>query len=1130
MKFKSDIEVQAGLKDSSGAIGTSGQLLSSTATGVSWTSLNGFVPYTGANQNVDLGIYTLLAAKGVFSSSGSANTFEIGHSSGSGIALNIIKGGNGEGLYINKTSGTGNAATIIGTLNATTLVKSGGTAAQFLKADGTVDSTTYVPASRTITINGVTQDLSANRSFTVAGGVTSVFGRTGDVIAVSGDYNTSQVTENTNLYFTNARSRSAISLTTTGTSGAATYDSSTGVLNVPNYTFDPSGYLPLAGGTMTGNINWAQTDRGITWNFNTDGAYIKFFNTGNPDTDSRLEFATIDDNNEYFRWVHVPSGSAAYESMRLNPVSNGNAELIVTGKIIKAGGTTSQFLKANGDVDSTAYLPLAGGTMTGPITLVNGAVGIVVGDDATISDRNVANTIYVAGLQNTDRGYINFSETAGNQLGAVNGGSLTWRGDAVITTANISGNTNYIPKFTSANSIGNSSLQEANGNLGLGIAPSSWEIFKAINIGGSSISSNGSSSIILSRNWYFQSAEKYFENGTAQRIELVGNEFRFQTAVNNTSGAGAALTWNSPMSLSSTGNLLLNRADDAGFRLDVNGMGRFSDSVTANVVRSINGGVDAIFADAFVGVYSNNNNEQNSIQTAVSSAASQSGFRFQVSNGGGSAGRTNVVDFLRDRAIFNTNVGIGTSPAAKLDIRDDSGSVGTRIRVTNGSSAIFSSSGLELFSYNGSSVSIGTVLFNTNSNFNYGTISSNQTNLYGLRSGGIRIAAEVAPIIFSNGNGDSDFAIERMRIAPNGDVGIGTNGNYSSKLNVLISDATSTFAGVKTALRLMNDGSGRITKIILTDNTISDGTICFKPEGGGNSILSFGIQGTTVNYQTLNIRENGNVGIGTATAQLKATIRASDAPDLPTLGSASGHLLIGNGATNVDYGLMFGVNGYGDTWIQSQRVDGPATAYNILLQPRGGNVLIGTDTDSGYKLNVNGSGRFFMPSVSSSSPTLMLNQAGLYATVAGADQYHGMILRGIPSNFSNYAVTPGDYMSFYEYGGDFRFYKKDVFSLDLLARITSSGITATGFFNSSDIRLKELTPYDCNVSDIKPISYFWKDGRDDKKHIGYSAQEVQKVMPDAVNEGEDGMLSVNYIEVLVAKIAELENRIKQLEK
>lgn len=97
--------------------------------------------------------------------------------------------------------------------------------------------------------------------------------------------------------------------------------------------------------------------------------------------------------------------------------------------------------------------------------------------------------------------------------------------------------------------------------------------------------------------------------------------------------------------------------------------------------------------------------------------------------------------------------------------------------------------------------------------------------------------------------------------------------------------------------------------------------------------------------------------------------------------------------------------------------------------------------------------------------------------------------------------------------------------LDVVGAITASA----GFFNS-DMRLKDLIDYDYNVSDIKPISYFWKDRRDDKKHVGYSAQEVQKVMPDAVNEGEDGMLSVNYVEVLVAKIAELENRIKQLEK
>lgn len=58
--------------------------------------------------------------------------------SGTGIALSITKAGNNEGLYVNKTSGTGNAATIIGTLSATTLVKSGGTSSQILAADGSV--------------------------------------------------------------------------------------------------------------------------------------------------------------------------------------------------------------------------------------------------------------------------------------------------------------------------------------------------------------------------------------------------------------------------------------------------------------------------------------------------------------------------------------------------------------------------------------------------------------------------------------------------------------------------------------------------------------------------------------------------------------------------------------------------------------------------------------------------------------------------------------------------------------------------------------------------------------------------------------------------------------------------------
>ena len=122
-----------------------------------------FVPYTGATANVDLGTFHLDAAKGTFTHNGSTDTLTANHTSGAGIGLLINKGGNNEGLKVNKTSGSGNAATIIGTLEATTLVKTGGTSTQFLMADGSTN-TAVVPTTRTL--NGF--DLSVDRTFTTA--------------------------------------------------------------------------------------------------------------------------------------------------------------------------------------------------------------------------------------------------------------------------------------------------------------------------------------------------------------------------------------------------------------------------------------------------------------------------------------------------------------------------------------------------------------------------------------------------------------------------------------------------------------------------------------------------------------------------------------------------------------------------------------------------------------------------------------------------------------------------------------------------------------------------------------------------------------------------------------------------
>lgn len=106
-------------------------------------------------------------------------------------------------------------------------------------------------------------------------------------------------------------------------------------------TGSASGNVLKAGDTMTGNLNWAATGFGLTWGMNTDGASIKFYNTGDADTDSRLEFQTSDNNNEYFRWTHT-SGGTTYESMKLVPNSSGGAALTVSGTLTTTSSATVQ--------------------------------------------------------------------------------------------------------------------------------------------------------------------------------------------------------------------------------------------------------------------------------------------------------------------------------------------------------------------------------------------------------------------------------------------------------------------------------------------------------------------------------------------------------------------------------------------------------------------------------------------------------------------------------------------------------------------------------------------------------------------------------------------------------------------
>ena len=107
--------------------------------------------------------------------------------------------------------------------------------------------------------------------------VSSVNGYTGTISLVTGDVLEGAGTlpgRPSQLYFTNARSRDAISLTTLGTGGASTYDSGTGVFNIPNYTTDLSGYVTLATDqTITGLKTILRGGDVLNFKIDTDTLY-----------------------------------------------------------------------------------------------------------------------------------------------------------------------------------------------------------------------------------------------------------------------------------------------------------------------------------------------------------------------------------------------------------------------------------------------------------------------------------------------------------------------------------------------------------------------------------------------------------------------------------------------------------------------------------------------------------------------------------------------------------------------------------------------------------------------------------------------------------------------------------------
>ena len=349
----------------------------------------------------------------------------------------------------------------------------------------------------------------------------------------------------------------------------------------------------------------------------------------------------------------------------------------------------------------------------------------------------------------------------------------------------------------------------------------------------------------------------------------------------------------------------------------------------------------------------------------------------------------------------------------------------------------------------------------------------------------------------------------------------------------------------------------------------TDGSIIWSqaPSGTAGNAISF--------TQAMTLDASGNFMVGnTSNNGAKVVFRGANGVPASsgTTTTAVFRLSSGTGLYNV---LDFGTNEADDySWIQSTRANSLGTYDRLLIQPNGGAVRIGGTGTTSYKLLVDGTLGVTGAATFSSSVTAgsLTSTGDLFLTTTGAvvfnsaanfntQIYHssgslvfytgasermritsgGRLLLGTTTEYSYRMMiegTSGNLFWMTNGSGNAQMFLTTG-SAFYITTDNNQGVYlasgATSWSAYSDIRLKNikgnLTNALVDISSLSAINYTLKSDATNKNRVGLIAQEVQKVLPEAVDIDSKGMLSVRYTEViplLVASIKELKAELDTL--
>jgi hypothetical protein len=708
-------------------------------------------------------------------------------------------------------------------------------------------------------------------------------------------------------------SRAAISLTTTGTSGPATYSSVTGVLNIPEYQGGVTSF-----NTRTGAVTLTSSDVTTALGFNpvTDARTLTINGVTYDLTANRSWTVGTNPSAREIQTYIATSGQTVFT------VTGGYTVGLVDVYINGVRLTSSDFTATNG---TTVVLTV--GTMVGNIVdIIKYTSGLVTGISGTGTTNELAyftGSTVIASLSTatypslTELSYVK-GVTSSIQT------QLNGKQNALTNPVTGTGAAGRVAYFTGSTSIsGEDALfwDSTNNRLGLGTTIPTNPLH---------IVSNEVSQLNIQALSGNTNSQINFEP-TGTGIALIGpaNNVAFAFRTNATER----------MRITNGGNLLVGSTTDNGAKLQVSGTATISGNLTANITTITNGTRSWVInpGSAYIqhqvgGVVEGQIDPSNGGNSwlGATSGTTGAGAKHYFSSTGAATFASSVT--AGGGSLFNANS--GTLSADILTVRGggSSGAFGFRVESNNGDDLLF----VNALSYNvimgttGGNVGIGT----NNPSVKLNIIETDETTAIQIndastaqklmisntsitmgRSSGSNANFKIGTINQTWGANGGNLllqtnATERMRITSTGNVGIGT-------------DSPVKTLDVRGTLAISNSASS----FWYMDRDDSDGR--FKIVDDANN-------------DRFNITTSGNVGIGTTSPTRKLDI-TSTSEQLRLSYDTSGSVFTDFRSDSAG-GLLINTSG---GYIIQYIAGSP-----IMRMNANGNVLIGTTTDGGRKLEV----------------------------------------------------------------------------------------------------------------------------------------------------------------------------------